>query len=88
MIISQKEYIKVHHPNWPELRDNPYKILSVGCSKSGKANALLNLINNIPDIGKIYLYDKDPYESIYKILSNKGEDTGLTYLNDSKAFIE
>ena len=30
---------------------------------SGKTNALLNIINNEPDINKIYLYAKDPYKS-------------------------
>ena len=30
-----------------------------------KSNALLNGINNKPDIGKIYLYAKDPYEAKY-----------------------
>ena len=34
--------------------DHPYKILIVGGSGSGKTNALLNLINNEPDIDKIY----------------------------------
>ena len=29
---------------------------------SGKRNTLLNLINNQPDIDKIYLYAKDLYE--------------------------
>ena len=30
-----------------------------------KRNALLNLINYQPDIDQIYLYAKDPYESIF-----------------------
>ena len=51
-------------------------------------NALLNLINNQPDIDKIYLYAKDPYEAKYKFLINKRESTGLKHLNDLKAFIE
>ena len=57
-------------------------------SGSGKAIALLNLINHEPDIDKIYLYAKDPYEAKYQLLINKRESTGLKYLNDSKAFIE
>ena len=32
-------------------------------SGSGKTNVLLNLIDNQPDIDKIYLYVKDPYEA-------------------------
>ena len=40
---------------WPYVQDHPYKILIVGGSGSGKRNALLNLINNQPDIVKMYL---------------------------------
>ena len=53
-----------------------------------KKNALLNLINQEQDIDKIYLNTKDPYEPKYQLLIKKVEITGLTYLNDSKAFIE
>ena len=47
-----KEDIKEHNANWPDIPDHPYRILLAGRSESGKANALLNLINNEPDIGK------------------------------------
>ena len=57
-------------------------------SGSGITNALLNLINQEPDIDRIYLYAKDPYEAKYQLLINKRESTSLKYLNDSKAFIE
>ena len=40
-------------------------------SGPGKTNALLNLINNQPDINKIYLYAKDPYEAKYQFLIKK-----------------
>ena len=60
----------------------------IGGSGSGKTNALLNLINNQPDIDKIYLYAKDPYEAKYQLLINKRESTGLKHFNDPKAFIE
>ena len=49
-----------HNPNWPYI----------------PANALLNLINNRPDIDKIYLYAKDLYEDKYQLLINKRESTG------------
>ena len=49
---------------------------------------MLNLINHEPDVDKIYLYAKDPYEAKYQLLINKRESTGLKYLNDSKAFNE
>ena len=42
-----------------------------GGSRSGKANALLNLINIEPDIDKIYLYAKDPYKAKYQLLINQ-----------------
>ena len=35
------------------------------------------LINNEPDIDKICLYAKDPYEAKYQLLINKRENTGL-----------
>ena len=48
--------------NWPYIPDHPYRILIIGGSGSGKTNVLLNLIQKQPDIDKIYLYTKDPYE--------------------------
>ena len=58
-----KEDIKEHNPNWPEIRDYPYRILIIGGSVSGKINALLNIINHEPDIDKIYSYAENPYEA-------------------------
>ena len=60
MVILQKKYIKQHNPNCPEISDHPYRILIAGGWRSGKTNALLNLINHEPDIDKIYSYAKDP----------------------------
>ena len=68
--------------------ENPYRILTVGGSGSGKTNALLNLINNHPDIDKIYLYAKDPYEAKYQYLIKKREKVGLNHYDDPKAFME
>ena len=48
----------------------------------------MNLINNQPDIGKIYLNAKDPYKAKYQFLINKRESTGLKHFGDPKAFIE
>ena len=58
---------------WPYISDHPYRILIAGGSGSGKTNALLNLINNQPDIDKIHLYTKDPYEAKYQYLIKKRE---------------
>ena len=60
-----KENTKEHNPNWPQILDYPYRILIIGGSGSGKTNSLFNLINKEPDIDKIYLYAKDPYEVKY-----------------------
>ena len=60
----------------------------MGGSGSGKRNTLLNLINNQPDIDKIYLYAKDLYETKYKYLINKREKVGLDHFDDPKAFMK
>ena len=62
---------KQHNLNWPYIPDHPYRILIIGGSASGKTNALLNLINNQPDVDKIYLYATDPYEAKYQFLLTK-----------------
>ena len=41
-----------NNPKWPYIPDYPYRILLIGGSGNGKTNALLNLINNQPDIVK------------------------------------
>ena len=81
-----KENIKKHNPNWAHIPDHPYRTLIIG--GAGKANSLFSLINQLPDIDKIYLYPKDPCEGKYQFLVNKRESTGLNHFNDSKAFTE
>ena len=82
------ENIIEHNSKWPYIPDYPYRILIIGGSGSGKTNALLNLINNQPDIDKIYLYPKDPYEAKYQYLINKREKVGLDHFDGLKAFME
>ena len=82
------ENIIEHNSKWPCIPNYPYRILIVGGSGSGKTKALLNLIKNQPDIDKIYLYAKDPYEKKYQYSINKREKVGLNHFNDSKAFME
>ena len=77
-----------HSSRWPYIPDHPYRIQIVDGSGSGKTNALLNLINNQPDIDKIYLYAKDPYEAKYQYLIDKRKKVGLDYFKDPKAFME
>ena len=82
------ENIIEHNSKWPYIPDHPYRIFIIGGPGSGKTNALLNLINNLPDIDKIYLYAKDRYEKKYQYLINKSEKVGLNHFNDPKAFKE
>ena len=82
------ENIIEHNSKWPYIPVHPYRILIIGGSGSGKTNALLNLINNQPDIDKIYLYAKDPYETKYQYLINKCEKVGVDHFDGPKAFIE
>ena len=77
-----------HNLKWPYIPDHPYRIIIVGGSGSGKTNALLNLINNEPDIDKIYLYAKDPYETKYQYLINKREKVQVDHFNGPKTFME
>ena len=77
-----------HNLKWPYIPHHPYKILIIGGSGSGKTNALLNLVNNQPDIDKIYLYAKDPYEEKCQHLINKCQKVGIDHFNDPRAFME
>ena len=56
------ENIKNQQSNKPQIPDHPYRILIIGGSRSEKTKVSLNLINHQPDIDKIYLYAKVPYE--------------------------
>ena len=77
-----------HNSKWPHIPDHPYRILIVGGSGSRKTNALLNLMNNQPDIDKICLYANDPYETKYQYLINKREKVGLDHFKDPRTLME
>ena len=77
-----------HNSNWPYTPDKPHRILITSGSGSGKTNLLLDLIEDKPDIGKIYLYAKDPYEAKYQYLINIREKVGIYHHNDPSAYIE
>ena len=71
-----KENITEQTPISQQILGHPYKILIIGCSESGKASSLFNLINYQPDIEKIYLHAKGLNEAkhtflIEKLLLNK-----------------
>ena len=79
-----------HNPKWPYIPDHLYRIFTIGGSRSGKSNAMLNLINHQLDINKTYLCTKDPYESNmtrWKVKTNKREKVSLKHYNDPKGFI-
>ena len=69
-----------HNKNLPYILDPPYRILIIGGSGFGKTNVLINLIENQPDIDKIYLYAKDPFEAKYQYLIYKREGVGIDHL--------
>ena len=62
-MINIDEYVNENKTeqniNWSYTPDHPYRILIIGGSGSGKTNVLLNLIENQPNIDKLYLYAKD-----------------------------
>ena len=64
MMENYDESVKINHNlNWPYIPDHPYKVLIIGGSGSVKTNVLLNLIKHqVPDIDKIDLYIKYPFE--------------------------
>ena len=73
--------------NQPYTSHHPYRIVIIGGPESGKTKVLLNLRENQPDIDKIYLYAKDPYEAKYQYLINK-RGVGTDHFNDPKSFVE
>ena len=60
---------KSYNEEWTYTSDHPYRMLIIGASRSGKTNALLNLIKQQDRenlIDKIYLYAKDLSEPKYQ----------------------
>ena len=86
-LITMLMKIKQNNKNWLYIPDHPYRILIIGGSGSRKTNLLLNLIEDQPDIYKIYLYAKDPYEPKYQYLINKREGVGINQFNDLKLLL-
>ena len=96
-LVSEKEEIKnnvtkekiiEYNPIFPQIHEYSYIILLIGGPGSGKANSLFSLINQQPDIDKIYFYAKDPYRAKYQFLIRKSKDVETKHFNDSKATIE
>ena len=62
-MLQKKKTIKKDNPNLPKIPVHPYKMLIIGGPGSAKKHSLFNLISQQPDIDKINLYAKDPYEA-------------------------
>ena len=79
MMENYDESVEIkHNPNLPYIPDYPYRILIIGGSGSEKTNVLLNLIKHQrPDIDRIYLHVKGPFESKYQLLINGREQVGI-----------
>ena len=75
---NYKKSVEINHnPNCPYFPDHPYRIFIIGGSGSSKTNVLLNLTKNqLPDIDRIYLFVKDPFESKFQLLINGREKIG------------
>ena len=78
--VRGKNYNKIYYYN------NKYKKWSTLITMLVKIKP--NIPENQPDIDKIYLYTKDPYESKYQYLINKRKGVGINHFNDPKAFID
>ena len=79
--------MKEHNLNCPQIPDHTYRII-IGCSGSGKTNAILNLACQQPGIDKIYLHAKDLYEAKHVLLIKKCYGSGLKHFNESKPTFE
>ena len=87
MLKNYDQSVEINrNPNWPDIPDRPYRILIIGGSGSGKTNVLLNLIKHQRlNIDNVYFYTKDPLESKYQFLINRGEKVGVEIIKRSKS---
>ena len=90
MVKNYNQTVEINHNlDWPYIPDHSYRILIIGGLESGKTDVLLNLIKHQrPDIDKIYLYGKDPFESKDQLLINGREKVGIEKLRIPKAFTD
>ena len=85
-----KECINKNDLNRPQIPDNPYRILIIGGSGSGKTNALLNLKTKmiITLLIKFTCTLRIHIKQNIKILIKNVKKNGLKTLEDPKPFIE
>ena len=78
-----------HNWNWIYIRDHIYRILIIVVSGSRKTNVSLNLIKDQRlDIGEIYLYVKEPSESMFQLLMNERENIIIEAIKNPREFIQ
>ena len=56
---------KKYNKKWLYIPDHSHRISTLGGSRSGATNALINLVKKQDDIDKIYLYAKELSEPKY-----------------------
>ena len=44
--MKEKENMKEHNPNWPQIPDHPYRISIIRGSRSGKTNFFFIIYSN------------------------------------------
>ena len=90
-MINFDDYVNenktIRNKIWPYIPDHPYRILIIGGWGAGKTNLLLNSIEIQPDIDKIFLYAKDPYEAKYQYLVNKRESVRINHFTILKLLL-
>ena len=90
MMKNHDESVKTNHKlNWSYIPEHPLAnhswSLSNPGSGAGKTDVILNLIKyQRLDVGKIYLYIKNPFESKYQFLISGREKVGIKQTKKSK----
>ena len=78
-----------HNWNWIYIHYHIYRILIIVVSGSRETNVLLNLIKDQRfDIGIIYLYVRDPSESMFQLLINGRENIDIGTIKNPREFIQ
>ena len=78
-----------HNWNWIYIHYHIYRILIIVVSGSRETNVSLNLIKDQRfDIGIIYLYVRDPSESMFQLLINGRENIDIGTIKNPREFIQ
>ena len=82
--------VEINHDwNWIYIHYHIYRILIIVVSGSRETNVSLNLIKDQRfDIGIIYLYVRDPSESMFQLLINGRENIDIGTIKNPREFIQ